>query len=195
MKNLEVCVKYLVFLVHSVHQTQVHLFFFHIFMPPDRKIRAYCFTIVPLSLNLNNTILVIINYRQLGFLLLWPDDNLPKIKIRVIYRLPCKDGLFKVEHVNKRLDWIEKSDWTSRFIIPCKTNVFLGYSGISLSVCVFVCPSVCACLRPSVENTTFCQSAGRSIKSHPETVLVLICRGLKNIFVNHGHKLVFWFGS
>ena len=41
-----------------------------------------------------------------------------------------------------------------------------GYTGISLSVRQSICVSIC------VRNTTFCQSAGRGIKSHLVTALV-----------------------
>ena len=42
-----------------------------------------------------------------------------------------------------------------RFLYPCKTNVF---GGILESACLSVCPFV--------QNNSFCQSAGRVIKSH-----------------------------
>ena len=48
-----------------------------------------------------------------------------------------------------------------------------------LCVHLFVCPSICLCVRPSVfvsisvQNTSFCQSAGRGIKSH--LVIALVC--------------------
>ena len=49
------------------------------------------------------------------------------------------------------------------FLYPCKTNVF---GTILESACLSILVSVC------VQNTTFCQRAGRVIKSHSVTDLV-----------------------
>ena len=46
-------------------------------------------------------------------------------------------------------------------------NVFWG---ILESACLCVCPSVCPCV--CVQNISFCQSAGGSIKSHLVTALI-----------------------
>ena len=51
-------------------------------------------------------------------------------------------------------------------IYPHKTNVFLG---ILESACLSVRVSIC------IQNITFCQSAGRCIKSHSVTSPVIFC--------------------
>ena len=57
-----------------------------------------------------------------------------------------------------------------KFLYPHKTSGGGGYTGISLSVhlCVHVSVSIC------VQNTSFCQSSGGSIKLHLVTALVFI---------------------
>ena len=51
-------------------------------------------------------------------------------------------------------------------IIAPQNKCFCRYTVISLSVCPSVRVSAC------VQNTTFCQSTGGAIKSHPVTALV-----------------------
>ena len=56
---------------------------------------------------------------------------------------------------------------TINFIYPLQNECFHGYPGISLSVCPCVYVSIC------VQNTSFCQSTGKVIKS--QLVTSLIC--------------------
>ena len=65
---------------------------------------------------------------------------------------------------------------TFLIFIPPQNDCFLGYTRISLYVCVSV----------FVQNTTFCQSAGEGIKSHTVTVLLQLTKSLFGSFLPIG---------
>ena len=57
--------------------------------------------------------------------------------------------------------------------IPLQNECFQGYTGISLSVRLCVCPYMCPSVYPCVQNISLCQSASVGIKSHLVIALVL----------------------
>ena len=63
-----------------------------------------------------------------------------------------------------------------------QNECFRSYTGIGLSVCPPARPSVCQCVRVPVciQNTNFCKSAGKGIKSHLVTALVSTCLQFKS---------------